>query len=166
MSLLTPDLGLIFWMLIAFGAVIFILTKYAFPFIIKGVEDRNSYIEESLAAAKQAHEDLKNVKADGEKILEQAKKEQAKILAEAIKSRETIIREAMDKAEKEAGIIIGDARKQIAAEKDDAIRDIKKQVVNLSFDIAEKLLRKNLAEQDKQEDMINQLIDEMHIHNS
>lgn len=166
MSLLTPDLGLIFWMLIAFGAVIFILTKFAFPFIIKGVEDRNKYIDESLAAAKQAHEDLKNVKADGEKILEQAKKEQAKILAEAIKSREAIIREAMDKAQKEAGIIIHDARKQIEAEKDDAIRDIRKQVVNLSFDIAEKLLRKNLDQQAEQEAVINQLIDEMNIHNS
>ena len=166
MSLLTPDLGLVFWMSIAFGIVILILTKFAFPPIIKGVEDRNKYINESLEAAKQAQEDLKNVKADGEKILEEAKKEQAKILAEAVKSRETIIRDAMDKAKKEADVMIDVARKQIEAEKDDAIRDIRKEVVNLSFDIAEKLLRKNLDQQAEQEAVINQLIDEMNIHKS
>jgi F-type H+-transporting ATPase subunit b len=166
MSLLTPDLGLVFWMSIAFGIVILILTKFAFPPIIKGVEDRNKYINESLEAAKQAQEDLKNVKADGEKILEEAKKEQAKILAEAVKSRETIMRDAMDKAQKEADVMIDVARKQIEAEKDDAIRDIRKEVVNLSFDIAEKLLRKNLDQQAEQEAVINQLIDEMNIHKS
>ena len=166
MSLLTPDLGLVFWMSIAFGIVILILTKFAFPPIIKGVEDRRRYIDESLAAAKQAQEDLKNVKADGEKILEQAKKEQARILAEAVKSRETIIRDAMDKAQKEADVMIGLARKQIEAEKDDAIRDIRKEVVNLSFDIAEKILRKNLDQKAEQEAVINQLIDDMNVYKS
>ncbi|NLV39150.1 MAG: F0F1 ATP synthase subunit B [Bacteroidales bacterium] len=166
MSLLTPDLGLVFWMLIAFGIVVLILTKFAFPPIIKGVENRNKFIDESLAAAKQAQEDLKNVKADGEKILEQAKKEQAKILAEAVKSRETIIRDAMDKAQKEADVMIGLARKQIEAEKNDAIRDIRKEVVNLSFDIAEKILRKNLDQKAEQEAVINQLIDDMNVYKS
>jgi F-type H+-transporting ATPase subunit b len=72
----------------------------------------------------------------------------------------------MDKAQKEADVMIGLARKQIEAEKDDAIRDIRKEVVNLSFDIAEKILRKNLDQKAEQEAVINQLIDDMNVYKS
>jgi len=165
MSLLTPEIGLVFWMLVAFGIVVFILSKYGFPFIIKGVEKRNQFIEDSLTAAKEAFEDLENVRADGARLLEETKKQQVKILAEAMETRESIIKEANQKAEREADEIIADARKQIANEKENAIRDIRKEVVFLSFDVAEKLLRKNLSKPDDQEAFVNQLIDEMNLKN-
>ena len=85
MELFTPDVGLIFWMLIPFLTVFFILAKYAWPAILKGVERRNEYIDESLLAAKQARDELASVKADAEVMLDQTRKEQASILAEAAK---------------------------------------------------------------------------------
>lgn len=81
MGLLTPDPGLLFWMIIVFGVVFFILAKYGFPVIIKMVEDRKAYIDNSLKAACEANEQLANVKVEGEKILAQAHEEQARILA-------------------------------------------------------------------------------------
>ena len=86
MELFTPEVGLIFWMLIPFLVVFYVLAKFAWPAILKGVEKRNQFIDESLIAARQAREDLARVKADSDAILEQARKDQAAILAEAAKS--------------------------------------------------------------------------------
>ena len=83
MGLLTPDPGLLFWMIVTFGVVFFILAKYGFPVILKMVEDRKAYIDNSLKAAREANEQLANVKVEGEKILAQAREEQHRILSEA-----------------------------------------------------------------------------------
>ncbi len=163
MSLLTPDLGLVFWMLIAFGIVVFVLVKFGFPVIIKGVEDRNKFIDDSLLAAKQAQEELANVKATSEELLNQARLEQANILADAAKSRDKIVEAAKGKASEEAAKIIDLAREQIQLEKEDAIRQIRREVGLLSVDIAEKVLRNSLSEEKEQMNMIDRLLDEMNI---
>lgn len=163
MELFTPEVGLIFWMLIPFLVVFFVLAKYAWPAILKGVEKRNNYIDESLLAAKQAHEELANVKADSEALIGKAQKEQAQILAEATKSRDTIIDGAKKKAEEEAAKIIENAREQIMLEKEDAIRQIRREVALLSVDIAEKVLRGKLDEKNEQMNMIDRLLDEINI---
>lgn len=126
MELFTPDVGLIFWMLIPFLTVFFILAKYAWPAILKGVERRNEYIDESLLAAKQARDELASVKADAEVMLDQTRKEQASILAEAAKSRDMIVADAKEKADVEATKMIEIARNQILLEKEDAIREIRR----------------------------------------
>jgi len=163
MSLLTPDLGLLFWMLVAFGAVVFVLVKFGFPIILNGVEKRKNYIDESLLIAKQAREELSRVKADSESLINETRKEQARIMAEAAKSRDLIVDGAKEKAIEEAAKILEGARHQIALEKEDAIRQIRREVASLSVDIAEKVLRERLDKKNSQMDMIDRLLDEINI---
>ena len=166
MALLLPESGLLFWMLLSFGIVVFILAKFGFPVIIKMVEERKTYIDESLLIAKQTYEQMAVVKAQGESIVDNARREQADILKEATATRDQLIKEAKDKAGIEATKIIEDARKQILIEKEDAIRDIRRQVAELSVDIAEKVLRGQLDKKDEQMGMINRLLDEINISKS
>lgn len=163
MELFTPEVGLIVWMLIPFLIVFFILAKFAWPPILKGVEKRNQYIDESLLAAKQALDDLARVKADSDAILDQARKDQADILAEAAKLRDKILENSKEKAEEEATKLIEIARSQISLEKEDAIRQIRREVAQLSVDIAEKVLRENLSKKNEQMNMIDRLLDEINI---
>ena len=163
MSLLTPDSGLLFWMLISFGIVVFVLAKFGFPIILKMVEERTNFIEESLLKAEKARTELDSVKAEAELILEKARKEHQQIMNEASQLREALIQEAKTKAIGEADKIIENARLQIQSEKEVAIRDIRKQVAGLSVDIAEKVLRNKLDKKEEQLGMIQRLIDEMNI---
>lgn len=166
MSLLLPDSGLLFWMLLSFGIVAFILVKYGFPVIIKMVESRKTYIDESLLIAKQAYEQMAKVRDQGEVIVDKARKEQVKIMNEASQTRDLIIKDAKEKAGLEAVKLVEEARKQILIEKEDAIRDIRRQVAELSVDIAEKVLRGQLEKKDEQMNMINRLLDEINISKS
>lgn len=163
MSLLTPELGLLFWMLVAFGAVVFVLVKFGFPIILSGVEKRKNYIDESLLIAKQAREELARVKADSQALIDQTRREQSEILADAAKSRDLIIGGAKEKATEEAAKIMEAAREQIALEKEDAIRQIRREVATLSVDISEKVLREKLDRKNSQMDMIDRLLDEINI---
>ena len=166
MALLMPESGLLFWMLLSFGIVAFILVKFGFPIILKMVEERKTYIDESLLIAKQNYEQMAIVKAQGEAIVDDARKEQVKIMNDAAQTRDLIVKEAKEKAGVEAAKIIEDARKQILAEKDDAIRDIRRQVAELSVDIAEKVIRGQLEKKNEQMDMINRLLDEINVSKS
>ena len=154
MGLLTPDPGLLFWMIIVFGVVFFILAKYGFPVIIKMVEDRKAYIDNSLKAAREANEQLANVKAEGEKILAQAHEE-------AAATRDRIIKDAQNRAISEGDRLMIEIKKQIETEKESAIRDIRRQVAVLSVGIAEKIMRNKLADAKEQEELIDRMLDEM-----
>lgn len=161
MSLLTPDGGLLFWMVIVFGIVFVILAKYGFPVIVRMVDERKEYIDKSLEAARQANEQLVGVKAESEAILAKAREEQARILNEALATRERIVKEARTQAQVEGQKLLDEAKKQIQAEKDSAISDIRRQVAVLSVGIAEKILRKNLDNEKEQMAMIDRLLDEI-----
>ena len=136
-SLLTPDPGLLFWMLLAFVIVFIILAKFGFPVITKMVEDRKNYIDESLKKAREANEKLANIQSESELIMRQAREKQAEILKEAMATRDNIIKEARDKADIESKKIIESAKEQIKVEKDLAIRDIRSQIINLSSQVSE-----------------------------
>ena len=166
MSLLTPDSGLLFWMLISFGIVVFVLAKFGFPIILKMVEERKEFIEDALLKAEKARTELDSVKAEAELILEKARNEHQQIMNEASQLREALIQEAKTKAIGEADKIIENARLQIQSEKEVAIRDIRKQVAGLSVDIAEKVLRNKLDKKEEQLGLIQRLIDEMNISKS
>lgn len=166
MSLLTPDSGLLFWMVIVFGIVFVILAKYGFPMIIRMVDERKEYIDKSLLAARQANEQLVGVKAESEAILAKAREEQARILNEALATRERIVKEARTQAQVEGQKLLDEAKKQIQAEKDSAISDIRRQVAVLSVDIAEKILRKKLDNEKEQMAMIDRLLDEITVSNN
>jgi len=163
MALLLPDSGLLFWMLLSFGIIVFILAIFGFPVIIKMVEDRKAYIDESLLSAQKAYDDLAKVKDESLLILDNARKEHIKILNEASQSKEMLIKDAKEKASIEASKLIAEARKQILLEKEDAIRDIRRQVAELSVDIAEKVIRGQLEKKTEQMDMINRLLDEINV---
>lgn len=163
MSLLTPDFGLVFWMLLAFGIVVFILAKFGFPVIVKMVEERKAYIDESLLMAQQARDELAKVKAESDKLIADARKEQVSVLAEAAKTRDKMIQDAKEKASAEAANQIEIAKKQIALEKEDAIRSVRREVAKLSVEVAEKVLRANLDTKKDQMQMIDRLLDEINI---
>ncbi|MDR1526654.1 MAG: F0F1 ATP synthase subunit B [Dysgonamonadaceae bacterium] len=160
MSLLTPDPGLLFWMLIAFGAVFFVLAKFGFPIIVKMVEERKAYIDQSLEAAKEANEHLKGIREEGEQILSEVRDERAQILKEANEIRTKIVNSAKEQAHVEAGKIMDDALKNIEKEKALAVHDIRNQVAALAIDIAEKILRKNLENKSAQQELVDRLIAE------
>ncbi len=161
MNLLTPDPGLVLWMLIVFGVVFFILAKYGFPVIIGMVSARKEYIDKSLHAAREANEQLAGVKAESAKLLAQAREEQARILNDATATRDRIIKDAQQKAQVEGNRLMEEVKKQIETEKESAIRDIRRQVAVLSVDIAEKVMRNKLSDEKEQEALINRMLDEM-----
>ena len=161
MGLLTPDPGLLFWMIIVFGVVFFILAKYGFPVIIRMVEDRKAYIDQSLKAAREANEKLASVKQEGERILAQANEEQVRILNEAAATRDRIVNEAYERARIEGDRLMEEMKKQIETEKESAIRDIRRQVAVLSVGIAEKVMRSKLADEKEQMALIDRMLDEM-----
>ena len=161
MGLLTPDPGLLFWMVVVFGIVFFLLAKFGFPVIIKMVDDRKAYIDNSLKAAREANAQLANVKAESEKILAQAHEEQARILKSATETRDRIIKDAQEKARLEGDRLMEEMKKQIETEKESAIRDIRRQVALLSVGVAEKVIRTKLADAKEQTELISRLVDEM-----
>lgn len=161
MGLLTPDPGLLFWMIIVFGAVFFILAKYGFPVIIKKVDDRKAYIDNSLKSAREANERLANIKKESEQILAEAHDEQARILTQAAETADRIVKAAQERAFAEGERLMGEMKKQIETEKESAIRDIRRQVAVLSVGIAEKIMRNKLADTQEQQELIDRMLDEM-----
>ncbi|MBF0577039.1 F0F1 ATP synthase subunit B [Dysgonomonas sp. GY617] len=160
MMLLQPEAGLLFWMFLSFGIVFAVLAKFGFPIITKMVEDRNAYIEKSLDAAKEANKQLAHIKEQSEAILASAREEQVKILKDAESTRTRIINESKELARAEGLKELEELRKQMRLEKEDAIKDIRRQVADLSVDIAEKIIRNNLNSNTEQMAMIDRLIDE------
>lgn len=160
-SILTPDLGLLFWMLLAFLVVFVLLAKYGFPVIVKMVENRKNYIDESLAKAHEANERLAGIQQESEKLLQEARAQQAEILSQAKATADSIVREARDKAQAEGAKILQDAKAQIAVEKDNALRDIRQTVADLSLAVAEKVVRQKLAGNNEQQQLIERMLDEV-----
>lgn len=161
MSLLTPEPGLVFWMSIAFGITLFILIKFAFPPILKAVEKRRDYVDESLLAAKKAKEELDNVKEIGESLLAETRKKQTEMIKEATVLQEQMLEDAREKASWESEKIIGVARKQIESEREIALQSIREEVTKISIDLTEKILRQELSTDKEQIKMIDRLLDEI-----
>ncbi|MBP3251855.1 MAG: F0F1 ATP synthase subunit B [Prevotella sp.] len=160
-SILTPDLGLLFWMLLAFLVVFGVLAKFGFPVITKMVEERKQFIDDSLRKAHEASERLENIKQEGEAILQEAREKQAQMLKEAAETRDTIVEKAQEKAREEGARLLGEAKAEIEQEKKAAIADIRKQVASLSVEIAEKVLKQNLKSDQSQMDLIDRMLDEV-----
>ena len=154
MSLLLPDAGLLFWMTLVFLVVFFILWKWGFPSIIKMVNERKEYIDESLAKAEEANLRLANIQKQGEELLMEAREKQAQILREASETRDAIVGQAQEKAHEESARILSEAKAEIENQKQAAIRDIRSQV-------AEKILRKQLSTSAEQSQLIDSLLDEV-----
>jgi F-type H+-transporting ATPase subunit b len=159
-SILTPDFGLLFWMLLAFLIVFFLMAKYGFPIITKMVEDRKNYIDESLQKAHEANERLAGIQQESERLLAEARAKQAEILAQAKATGDSIVSEARNKAQADGAKLLQEAKAQIAAEKENALRDIRQTVADLSIVVAEKVVRQKLANNDEQQALIEQMLNE------
>jgi F-type H+-transporting ATPase subunit b len=161
MSLITPDFGLFFWMTVVFLVVLFVLWKWGFPVIVKMVDERKAFIDESLKKAHEANERLANIQKEGESILQEAREKQAQILREAAQTRDAIVEKAQEKARSEGSRLLEEAKAAIEQEKKAAIADIRQQVATLSVEIAEKVLRQNLKDDKSQMDLIDRMLDEV-----
>lgn len=148
-------------MIVAFGVVFFVLAKFGFPIITQMVDERKKYIDESLEAAREANEKLAKIQEESAAMLKQAQEKQSQILAEAMEMRKQIVEKAETEATAAGQKIITEARQQIQAEKEDAIRDIRRQVGELSVQVAEKVLRQTLSTDKEQMAMIDRMLDEL-----
>ena len=160
MKLITPDTGLLFWMVVIFGLVFFLLWKFGFPIITQMVDARNAKIDKSLKDAREIEARMGQMAEEHARMLDETRREQAAILREASETKNRIISDAKDQARDEAGKILAEARMQIAAEKEAALSDIRKEVALLSVSIAEKILRKDLATDEAQREYIEKMVDE------
>lgn len=160
MSLITPDFGLLFWMVLIFGIVFFLLAKFGFPMITGMVDERSKRIEDSIAKAKEAELRLSELATEQAGLIEQTRLEQGRLLREVAQSREQIIAQAKADAEAEAAKVLEDARARIAEERENAVRDIRRQVSMISVEVAEKLVRKELSDESGQLELLDKLVDE------
>ena len=160
-SILTPDLGLLFWMLLAFLVVFGVLVKFGFPAIINMVNSRKQYIDDSLKKAHEASARLENIQLEGEAMLQQARQKQAEILKEAADTRDVIVAKAQEQARHEAARLIEEAKADIAQAKSAALSEIRAQVAELSVSVAEKILRSELSDANRQMMTIDRLLDEV-----
>ena len=154
MELVTPEIGLIFWTTIVFLLLLIVLKKYAWKPILAAVDERNKSIEDALKAADKAKKEMLALNTDNERILIQAKKERDALLKEGREIKDNIIAEAKDKAKIEADKILITAKEQINNEKMKAITELKNQVASMSIDIAEKILKSELSDKNKQKELI------------
>ncbi|MGV0968819.1 F0F1 ATP synthase subunit B [Empedobacter sp.] len=161
MDLITPSVGLIFWTAVVFIILLVLLRSLAWKPILSAVKEREQSIEDALDAAKKAKEEMALLNAQNEKILKEARAERDAILKEAREMKENIINEAKNSASVEANKLIENAKAAIQNEKVSAMADIKNQVGQLSIEIAEKILTKELADKTAQEDLVNNVIDQV-----
>lgn len=161
MDLLLPHLGLIVWTVVAFLIVLFILKKFAWTPILKGLNDRETNIAQSLASAEKVKLEMANLKAENEALLATAREERAAMLKEAKDIRDKMINEAKEDAKLQATKIINDAQASIHNQKMAALTDIKNQVGKMVIEVSEKILRRELTDKNQQESYIKQLSDEI-----
>ena len=163
MKLLLPEFGLLIWTLLAFLVVFFILGKYAWPAIVKGLRDRESGITDALATAERVKAEMAQLKSENEALLAQAREERATILKEARDTKEQIINEAKEQAKTIAEKIITDAQEAIERKKMAALIDVKNEIGMLVVDISEKILRRELQDKSEQEKYIKELAAEVRL---
>jgi F-type H+-transporting ATPase subunit b len=161
MQLVTPGIGLIFWMLVSFGLVMFVLAKYAWTPIMKGIHQREDTIEKALESANEAKKEMLQLRAGNEQLLREAKDERDALMRDARKVKEAILEEARVKANEEAARIMENARENIQFEKMAAINDLKNQIAAISIEIAEKLIEKELENKKSQQELTEKLLKEV-----
>ncbi len=160
MSLVTPDLGTFFWMMIIFGIVFFVLRRFAWNPILNALKERENSITEALNSASLARRQIEGLKADQETVRAESVREKERILAEAREIKEKIIAEGKEKAQQENSRLMEHFREQIENEKVIALNDIKQQVVDLSIKIAEKILTEKMESTPRQEKLIQSQLQE------
>jgi F-type H+-transporting ATPase subunit b len=161
MQLVTPDIGLLFWMLVSFLIVFFLLKKFAWKPILNMLHEREDSIEQALKSADKARDEMEKLQVTNVRILNEARAEREKIFREAQEIKEKIIGEARELAVKEKDKIMADTRASIETEKNLALKEIRNTAAELSVQIAEKLLLRELSNDQEQKELIERMIREM-----
>jgi len=161
MDLIKPEIGLIFWTALTFAILLFVLKKFAWKPILGAVGDREDSIRKALAEAENARKEMQNLQADNERILKEARAEREAMLKEARELKDKIVSDAKDHAKAEADKLVKQAQATIEGEKKAAVAEIKSQVANLSIDIAEKVIKEQLANKDKQLKLVGEMLDDI-----
>ena len=161
MELISPGIGLMFWMVISFSVVVFVLGKYAWKPILSSLNERDQSIENALLSAEKAKEEMKTLIFNNDKMRKEAIEERDALLTDAKKIKDNIIEEARMKATVEYNRIVENAKETINYEKIAAMTDLKNQIANFSIIIAEKILEKELSEGSKQQEYLNKLLDDI-----
>ncbi|WP_108802705.1 F0F1 ATP synthase subunit B [Aquimarina sp. Aq107] len=150
--------GLFFWQILLFVGLLLLLRKFAWKPILEAVNNREEGIKNALESAEAAKKEMQNLQADNERILNEARAERDGMLKEARQLKESMIADAKSEAQTEADKIVAQAQATIESEKKAAIADLKSQVAGLSVEIAEKVVRKELADKDKQLELVESML--------
>jgi F-type H+-transporting ATPase subunit b len=161
MDLITPEYGLFVWQVVVMIVLIFLLTKFAWKPVMKAVGEREASINDALDSAEKAKEEMANLKADNEKLLQQARAERDEMLKEAQDMKASIISEATEDANEKAERILEKAQITIQSEKKQALFEIKSQVAELSVQIAETVVKKQLDDKKEQMALVNKMLDDV-----
>lgn len=165
MELFTPEFGLVFWMFVAFLCLYCILAKWAWPFIIRSMEERADLIDKGVAYAQESKTQLDNAKAQAEQLLAEARQQQADILRDAAKMRNQIIEDARGEAVVEAKKVSDAALVSIEQAKKESEKQIRREVSEIALQIAEKVLRKNVSSDQAQRELVDKYLNEVETKN-
>jgi len=160
-SVLSVSVGTVFWATIAFLIVMIILRKFAWKPILAGLNAREESIDNALNEAKKAREEMANLKSSNEQLLREAREERDVMLKEARDVKDKILAEAREKAQEQSDRIITLARAEIDIQKKAAVAEIKQQVALLSLDIAEKVVRAELSNDERQRELVKTLLNDV-----
>lgn len=154
MDLITPDFGLFFWMILTFGIVLFILKKFAWNTIVFAIKEREKTIDEGVANAIKIKEEMVEIHNRAEKILQEARMEKDELVRQGREMKEKIITEAREYANMDVQKMMENAQKKIEEQKQLALNEMKIEITNLSVEIAEKILRKEMEDKNAQKEMV------------
>ena len=152
------SLGLFFWQSLIFIGLLFMLRKFAWKPILDAVNDRETSIKDALASAEAARDEMKNLQSDNQRILKEARAEKEALLKEARTTRSELINGAKEEAQEEAQKILSQAQDAIQSEKRAAVKELREQVGSIAMEIAEKVLKKELENKDRQLELVDQLL--------
>jgi F-type H+-transporting ATPase subunit b len=161
MQLLTPEFGLLIWTLVAFLIFFWIMAKFAFPAITKGLKAREEGIASSLAAAEKVKAEMAQLKSENEVLLAKAREERASILKEAKETSDKMVADAKEKAKTEFDRILTDAQNTIEQHKNAAIVDVKNMIGKLVIEVTEKVIRREMVNKKDHEEYILKLADSL-----
>lgn len=161
MDLLTPEFGLFLWTTLAFLLVFFILRKFAWKPILDSLGEREKGIADSISAAEKIKNEMGQLRSENEDLMIKARDERAQMLKEAKEMKDRIVHEAKEQAKAEANKIIADAQVQIQQQKMAALTEVKNEIGNLAVEVAEKILRKQLADSANQSSYMSMLTDDI-----
>ncbi len=165
MELFTPDFGLVFWMFVGFAILFLILWKFAWPVILKSIDDRADLINKGVEYAQNAKAQLDNAKAEADKYIAQARTQQAQMLREADKMKTQIIEEARTAASKEAQKVMDAAKLAIEQQQKEAQKQLRNQVSEIALEIAGKVIKDNMADNEAQSRLVNTYLDQIENNN-